>query len=105
MSFWAYLLLILALAITAVAVVGLTLLRDRWGEPLLVTWPSALLVVAGFVVILLTAQGHELALGLTDAPFYWHAVFVLTIAYWAFQLWFWGRQWCAWHYSCYCWNG
>jgi hypothetical protein len=91
MSIPAWLALVLLVLVAVLLVIGLDRLRPCWAKPLRVTWPSALLMLAGMLVIVLTGQGREVAMGLAGAPVHQHVLFVLAVTYWAVQAWHWAR--------------
>ena len=65
-------------------------LGERVWPALRRTWPSALMLLAGFAILMGSDQGQEVAFGLRDE--HWHAAFVVAAAlWWAAQAWFWSR--------------
>ena len=53
---------------------------------------SILVVVAGAALLLLSAQGREVAVGLVNAPALWQGIaFHVSFFLWAFQSWYWAR--------------
>jgi len=53
---------------------------------------SVFVVVAGGALLLVTAQGRELAVGLPDGGFFWGGLaFHACVLLWAFQSWYWSR--------------
>lgn len=53
---------------------------------------SILVVVAGAALLLVNAQGREIAVGLVDAPVFWAGMaFHLSVFLWAFESWYWAR--------------
>ena len=53
---------------------------------------SIFVVVAGAALLLLNAQGREIAVGLVDAPVLWAGVaFHVCVFLWAFESWYWAR--------------
>ena len=53
---------------------------------------SILVVVAGAALLLVNAQGREIAVGLVNAPVFWAGIaFHLCVFLWAFESWYWAR--------------
>lgn len=53
---------------------------------------SIFVVVAGAALLLMNAQGREIAVGLVDAPVLWAGVaFHVCVFLWAFESWYWAR--------------
>jgi hypothetical protein len=53
---------------------------------------SILVVVAGWALLSVNAQGREIAVGLVNAPVFWVGIaFHLCVFLWAFQSWYWAR--------------
>jgi len=53
---------------------------------------SVFVIAAGGAILLLTAQGQELAVRLPDEPASWHrSAFHLCVFLWAFESWYWAR--------------
>jgi hypothetical protein len=85
-AFW----LAAIVVIVAVLHFGTPWVRRWWP----VVWPtraSALTVLIGWVLLMSTDQGRELAVGVSSAPFWKILLFVLGVLYWAFQAWYWAR--------------
>ncbi len=82
-GFWARQRLALARAWQRVRDVGTVLGPCRF---------SVFVVVAGGALLLATAQGRELAVGLPDGGFFWGGLaFHACVLLWAFQSWYWSR--------------
>ena len=53
---------------------------------------SIFVVVAGAALLLVNAQGREIAVGLVNAPVFWHGIaFHFSVFLWAFESWYWAR--------------
>lgn len=53
---------------------------------------SIFVVVAGAALLLVNAQGREIALGLVNAPVFWTGIaFHFSVFLWAFESWYWAR--------------
>jgi hypothetical protein len=53
---------------------------------------SILVVLAGAALLLVNAQGREIAIGLVDAPVFWAGIaFHVSVFLWAFESWYWAR--------------
>ena len=54
---------------------------------------SIFVVIAGAALLLVNAQGREIAVGLVDAPLLWEGVFFhVCVFLWAFESWYWARM-------------
>jgi hypothetical protein len=54
---------------------------------------SIFVVIAGAALLLVNAQGREIAVGLVDAPVLWQGVlFQVCVFLWAFESWYWARM-------------
>ena len=54
---------------------------------------SIFVVIAGAALLVVNAQGREIAVGLVDAPVLWEGVFFhVCVFLWAFESWYWARM-------------